>query len=483
MDRCVMCMVPRTSQERSRRQITSKQRFGPMTTLSRTTASLAAVAAIACMQPADASATAYGFATNEITNFQILVDSGSITTSSTTERTNTNQTTFNGNAGPDGSHTVNSRNSVPSDALQAFSGPNANVVGENNYTFRAGQTAGLLGSRGDSNVGAGRSFTSNGGTVNNSGTGITAINSVAEALGTSSDVATGDARNTRVGQFTVGPDGATLHFSFNAAVALSASTSLSGDVSQVTVGNDFEITGPTNFSYLPSAINLTQSSANGLNTIDYQSGVQSFVSPEAILAPGLYNYSRRNETQVNLQGRGELRGCAGACVHRRGRGGPRRLDLPPAPPRFGRTPFDQAALRLIRRGRRRGRRQPSARAEAGALPFAVSGLPVVEARLGSMRWRRRRGLRRHRCGLNPADHALKPDLAPGACAPQHVEGRFAVHLVRHGILQARPGAQKGRPRGVIGPGTRRRNRGQGRHGRRNHGTVRTHRALPCVTPD
>lgn len=273
-----------------------------MTILSRTTATLATFAVVACMQAADANATAYGYASNQITNFQILVDSGSIITSTTSERTNTNQTTFNGSAGPDGSQTVNSRTSTPSDALQAYSGPSANVVGQNNYTFQAGQSAGLLGSRADTDVGFGSSFVANGGAVNNSGTGITAINNVAEALGTSNDVATGDARNTRVGQFTVGSDGATLRFSFNIAVALSASTSLSGDVSQVTIGNDFEITGPTDFSYLPSPINLTRSSANGLNAINYQPGVQSFVSPEAVLLPGLYNYSRRNESQINLQG-------------------------------------------------------------------------------------------------------------------------------------------------------------------------------------
>ena len=273
-----------------------------MAVLRRTTVVLATCAAVACTQGADANATAYGFVSNQITNFQILVDSGSITNSTTTERTNTNQTTFNGSAEPNGSETVNTRSSIPSDALQAYSGPNANVVSQNNYTFQAGQSAGLLGTRADTNVGSGSSFVANGGTVSSSGTGITAINSAAEALGTSSDVATGDARNTRVGQFTVGPNGASLRFSFNDAVALSASTSLSGDVSQVTLGNDFEITGPTNFSYLPSLINLTQSSVNGLNTINYQPGVQSFVSPEAVLAPGLYNYSRRNESQVNLQG-------------------------------------------------------------------------------------------------------------------------------------------------------------------------------------
>lgn len=273
-----------------------------MTILSRTTITLATFVAVACTRAAEANAMAYGFASNQITDFQILVDSGSVTTSTTTERTNTNQTTFNGGAGPDGSQTVNTRSSTPSDALQAYTGPNANVVGKNDYAFQAGRSTGLLGSRADSDVGSGSSFVANGGTVNNSGTGITAIDSVAESLGTSNDVATGDARNTKVGQFQVGPDGATLHFSFNDAVALSATTSLSGDVSQATIGNDFEITGPTSFSYLPSLINLTQSSVAGLNTIDYQPGDQLFVSPEATLVPGLYNYSRRDESQVNLQG-------------------------------------------------------------------------------------------------------------------------------------------------------------------------------------
>ena len=273
-----------------------------MTILARTTVALATCAAVACTQAADANATAYGFASNLITDFQILVDSGSITSSTTTERTNTNQTTFNDSAGPNGSQTVNTRTSTPSDALQAYSGPNGNVVGQNNYGFQAGNAAGLWGSRADSDVGSGTSFVANGGTVSSGGTGITAINSVAEALGLSNDVATGDGRNTRVGQFTVGPDGATLRFKFNDTVALGASTSQSGDASQVTVGNDFEISGPTNFSYLPSAINLTQSSANGLNAISYQPGQQLFLSPEVILTPGLYNYSRRNESQVNLQG-------------------------------------------------------------------------------------------------------------------------------------------------------------------------------------
>lgn len=267
-----------------------------------TTFILVTVVAFACTHTFNANATAYGFVSNQITNFQILVDSGSIINSPTVQRTNTNQTTFNNNAGPNGSQSVNARRSEPSDALQAFTGPNASVVGQNNYTFQAGGLAGIQGSRADSSVGPGVSFVANGGTVSNGGTGITTIDSVTEALGTSDDVATGDARSTRVGQFQVGSSGATLRFSFNSIVALLASTSLIGDVSQVTIANDFEITGPTNFKYLPPSINLTQSSANGLNVINYQPGNQLFVSPEAVLLPGLYNYSRRNETQINLQG-------------------------------------------------------------------------------------------------------------------------------------------------------------------------------------
>lgn len=254
-----------------------------------------------------ANAVAYSFVKNEITNFQIRVLSGDLTVGfGSGSRGNINQTTFNGEAGPNGSRSMIQLVPNSADAPQAYSGPNGFVVPENTYTDQAGRLAGLNGTRADANTLTGSPFVQAGGTVTGArGTGTPQVNNVAEAqTGANEDRGTADARNTLNTEFvvSVAPGGASLQFSFTDDYALFASTTDTGEVAQATTGNAFTILNNNGvvFDYAPNEINLTGSSIGGGAAFDVNPGPTDFTSSIASLAAGRYNISVRSESQLNV---------------------------------------------------------------------------------------------------------------------------------------------------------------------------------------
>ncbi len=126
-----------------------------------------------------AHATPYAFAQNQLTNFQILVDSGTVVIQSASRNT-INTANYNG-SGTSFADPV----AVPaaSDAAQATAGPGP-FPGENNYGVGAGLAGGMVGTRADSVTSAGNPFVANGGTVTPAGgTGTASVNNVAEGHG------------------------------------------------------------------------------------------------------------------------------------------------------------------------------------------------------------------------------------------------------------------------------------------------------------
>lgn len=266
--------------------------------------SIAALVAVLGFAPGVASATAYSFASNEITNSQTRVLSGSVTIGAG-DRSNVNQTTYNGAAGPNGSDTVTRPLPNAVDAGQAYSGPNALVVPENTFTYQAGRNTGLDGVRSDSNTLSGNPFVAAGGTVTTgSGKGTSQVNNVSEGQVSDGAFGTGDGRNTANSTFTVnvGPGGATLQFSFTDSYALYASTTSPGEVAQTTLGVSFTLLNSSGvvFSYAPDELNETGSSIGGGPAFEVNPGPTAFLSGIATLDPGTYNASLRVEAQSNL---------------------------------------------------------------------------------------------------------------------------------------------------------------------------------------
>lgn len=266
--------------------------------------SVAALIAALGFAPGVASATAYSFASHEITNSQTQVLSGSVTIGAG-DRSNVNQTTYNGVAGPNGSDTVTRPLPNAVDAGQAYSGPNGLVVPENTFTYQAGRSAGLVGLRSDSNTLSGNPYVATGGTVTSgSGSGTSQVNDVSEGLVSGGALGTGDGRNTANSTFkvNVGPGGATLRFSFTDNSALYASTTSPGDVAQATLGISYTLLNGSGvvFSYAPDTLNITGSSIGGGPAFEVNPGPIAFMSGIATLEPGTYNASLRVESQSNL---------------------------------------------------------------------------------------------------------------------------------------------------------------------------------------
>ena len=266
--------------------------------------SAAALIVVLGFAPGLANATAYSFASNQITNSQTQVLSGSVTIG-TGDRSNVNQTTYNGAAGPNGSDTVTQPLPNAVDAGQAYSGPNALVVPENTFGYEAGKNAGLDGLRSDSSTLSGNPFVAAGGTVTSgSGKGTSQVNNVSEGQVSGGALGTGDGRNTANSTFTVnvGPGGAALQFSFTDDYALYASTTSPGEVAQTTLGVSFTLLNSSGvvFSYAPDALNETGSSIGGGPAFEVNPGPTAFLSGIATLDPGTYNASLRVEAQSNL---------------------------------------------------------------------------------------------------------------------------------------------------------------------------------------
>ena len=264
----------------------------------------AALVAALGFAPGLANATAYSFASNQITNSQTQVLSGSVTIGAG-DRSNVNQTTYNGAAGPNGSDTVTQPLPNAVDAGQAYSGPNALVVPENTFGYQAGRNAGLDGVRSDSSTSTGNPFVAAGGTVTTgSGSGTSQVNNVSEGQVSGGALGTGDGRNTASSTFkvNVGPGGATLRFSFTDNYALYASTTSAGEVAQTTLGASFTLLNSNGvaFSYAPGALNETGSSIGGGPAFEVNPGPTAFLSGIATLEPGTYNESLRVEAQSNL---------------------------------------------------------------------------------------------------------------------------------------------------------------------------------------
>src|SRR5215813_6601092 len=118
-----------------------------------------AMTGLAAIGGSQAHATPYAFAQNQLTNFQILVDSGTVSVTSASRNT-INTANYNGSGT---SHADPVQVPAGSDALQAVAGPGP-FPGENNYTVSAGFNAGMVGTRADSFTSGGNPFVANGGT-------------------------------------------------------------------------------------------------------------------------------------------------------------------------------------------------------------------------------------------------------------------------------------------------------------------------------
>lgn len=271
-----------------------------------------ALAGLGVVGGPQAHATPYAFAQNQLTNFQILVDSGTVVIQSASRNT-INTANYNG-SGTSFADPV----AVPaaSDAAQATAGPGP-FPGENNYGVGAGLAGGMVGTRADSFTSGGNPFVANGGTVTPAGgTGTASVNNVAEGHGSGASTGNSDAQNTANALFTidVGGGGATLNFAFSDTINLMASTDTLGESAIAALANTFTVqdsTGNVIFEFTPNGTSGAGDPFNINGSVSSNSGSLAapisnsgaFASPiTSLLAPGTYTVGLRSGSTENILG-------------------------------------------------------------------------------------------------------------------------------------------------------------------------------------
>jgi hypothetical protein len=258
-----------------------------------------------------AHADAYAFSENLLSDFQVLVDSGSVTVTSANRNTiNTaNYAGFSGTSFADPT-------TIPagSDAAQATSGPGP-FPGQNNFTVGAGAALGMIGTRADSFTSIGNDFVANGGSVTPSGgTGVPVVDNVTEGRATGSSTGNSDAQNTATARLTITVStGTRLQFSFDDAIALMASTTNPGESAIAALANTFTVqnaAGDVVFEFTPAGdggglldpfnINggLSSDSGSPSSPINLSGAFLSDIS--ASLSAGTYTVSLRSGSTENI---------------------------------------------------------------------------------------------------------------------------------------------------------------------------------------
>lgn len=194
---------------------------------------LAAAATLAMAQ--GAHAMPYATAQNVITAISITTSLGAIPNNTGSSQFATDSAQF----GPSLSgHTVTGNIDALVDAPQATTGPGP-FPGQNDFTPNAGQLIGMIGSRSDAIITAGKA-----GTVKADNVAESRGNALASAVATDSAAITFDLKSA-----------ASILFSFNDSIFLEASTSIPGEAANSFIHNDFTVTdasGATVFEFSPN---------------------------------------------------------------------------------------------------------------------------------------------------------------------------------------------------------------------------------------
>lgn len=258
-----------------------------------------------------AHANAYAFSENLLSNFEVLVDSGSVTINSAGRNT-INTANYSGFAGTSFADPTN----IPagSNALQATAGPGP-FPGQNDFVVGAGLTMGMVGTRADSVTSSGNPFVANGGTVTPSGgTGTAVVDNVTEGHATGSNSGNSDAQNTASARLTITvAAGTKLQFSFGDAIDLIASTTNPGESAIAALANTFTVqdaAGNVVFEFTPDGIGggildpfninggLSSDSGSPSSPISESGAFLSDVSPS--LSAGTYTVSLRSGSTENI---------------------------------------------------------------------------------------------------------------------------------------------------------------------------------------
>ena len=258
-----------------------------------------------------AHADAYAFAQNEITNFQILVNSGALTLNSGT-RSTANTATYS--AGPENNPVADIVVIPgPSNALEATAG-SAPFPVQDSYVKYAGQTAGMTGTRADSDTSSENPFVEHGGTVAGGGgtlgVGSRLMQNVAEGLATGTNTGASSGKfSAAVNVKFTAESGTRLQLSFIDTIALFTSSTLGAlNTGNATIANNFTVTdaiGTIVFEYTPGSIggcnlNTSSHSNNGSRGSSINCTATALSQESVALAAGTYTLGMNTTSQQDV---------------------------------------------------------------------------------------------------------------------------------------------------------------------------------------
>ncbi|MES2073982.1 MAG: EDSAP-1 family PEP-CTERM protein [Pseudomonadota bacterium] len=275
----------------------------------KTIAAAIGFAAIGFGAMSNAQATAIAYAKNTLSDFLITSSAGSSITVTGTPQRNTNTfATFTGQPGSAFQDPVPL--GAASDALEAYSGTgpaplpssafNGSTPGQNNYTFLAGSTAGMVGGRGDADTTAGNPFDS---------PGVAQINNVAEARVTTGAGQAGSSGGLNTANaaiiFTLTLVGTgTITFNFTDSYRYYASTSANGEGAQGGIANTFTLTdalGNIVFNDSQALLNINCASNSGVPAVCDSGALSStFSDTSGPLLAGNYNVSLLSSSSATV---------------------------------------------------------------------------------------------------------------------------------------------------------------------------------------